>query len=522
MSLLLPKNIPILLLFTCCMQCTLVFPHQLYREHPALAPGRPVILVEEWLFFRQYRFHQQKIVLHRASMQYYRQYLETAGYQVRYVETSVPENDIRILLPQLHQQGFTHLYLADPVDDWLERRLQTSAETLGVNVQIYPAPGFLNTRENLDQYLAGKQRFFQTDFYLHERTRLRILVDENNKPLGGKWSFDADNRKRFPATAIPPRISFPTPDHYIEEAIAYTQQQFPDHYGNAQPPVNGRYPWAWNHGDAAQLLQQFLQERLTWFGDYEDAMVTNEHFLYHSVLTPMLNTGLLEPWQVLDQTLAHASMAKVPLNALEGFVRQIMGWREFIRMVYQARGRYQRTRNYWGFTRKIPTVFWTAKTGIGPVDAVIRKVLQTGYSHHIERLMVMGNFFLLCEFDPDEVYRWFMEMYIDAYDWVMVPNVYGMTQFADGGMMTTKPYISGSNYLKKMGDWKDGTVPGTGDSWAETWDGLFWRFMDRHRDFFGQNPRLGMLLGTLDKMSPEKRQQHFSRAETYLRWLDNQ
>lgn len=455
-------------------------------------------------------------------MQSYRQALAEAGYTVHYVESLAPENDIRLLLPQLHQQGFTHIHLADPADDWLEQRIHDAGQSLGLTLQLHPAPGFLNSREDLEQYLAGKQRFFQTDFYIHERQRQVVLVDAQRKPLGGKWSFDADNRKRFPAKALPPRIDFPETDAFIDEAIAYTDTHFRDHYGDAQPPLNGRYPWAWNHADAGQLLQAFLRERLSLFGDYEDAMVAKEHFLYHSVLTPMLNTGLLEPRAVLDQVLAQASAAQVPLNALEGFVRQIMGWREFIRMVYHAKGRFQRTRNYWNFHRKIPAVFWTAQTGIGPVDAVIRKVLHTGYSHHIERLMVMGNFFLLCEFDPDEVYRWFMELYIDAYDWVMVPNVYGMTQFADGGLMTTKPYISGSNYLKKMGDWKDGIVPGTGESWADTWDGLFWRFMDKHRDFFGQNPRLGMLLGSLDRMAPEKREHHFTRAETYLRWLDQQ
>ncbi len=190
-----------------------------------------------------------------------------------------------------------------------------------------------------------------------------------------------------------------------------------------------------------------------------------------------------------------------------------MGWREFIHIVYEREGVKQRTKNYWGFKRKIPAAFWKGTTGISPVDVVIKKVLATGYTHHIERLMVMGNFFLLCEFDPDEVYRWFMEMYIDAYDWVMVPNTYGMTQFADGGLMTTKPYISGSNYLLKMGDWKKGP-------WQETWDALFWRFMHVHRDFFTSNPRLGMLVKTFDKMLKEKQQLHLNNAETFLKTLD--
>ncbi|HSK12497.1 MAG TPA: cryptochrome/photolyase family protein, partial [Phnomibacter sp.] len=256
-----------------------------------------------------------------------------------------------------------------------------------------------------------------------------------------------------------------------------------------------------------------LEERFEKFGAYEDAMVANEHYLHHSVLTPMLNIGLLNAQEVVEAALQKASQKEIPINSLEGFIRQIVGWREFIRGVYVTAGRRQRTTNYWGFTRKIPAQFWMGNTGITPVDIVVKKLLKTAYNHHIERLMVMGNFFLLCEFDPDEVYRWFMEMYIDAYDWVMVPNVYGMTQFADGGLMTTKPYISGSNYLVKMGDWPKG-------DWQQVWDGLFWRFMHVHRQFFLQNPRLSMLLKTFDNMSEEKRKAHLERAEEFLRKLD--
>jgi deoxyribodipyrimidine photolyase-related protein len=223
----------------------------------------------------------------------------------------------------------------------------------------------------------------------------------------------------------------------------------------------------------------------------------------------MLNVGLITPQLIVDETLKFAAENKIPLNSLEGFVRQIIGWREFIRAVYELKGTEERTRNFWGFKRKIPPSFWNGTTGIEPVDTTIKKVLQTGYCHHIERLMVLGNFMLLCEFDPDEVYRWFMEMFIDAYDWVMVPNVYGMTQFADGGLMATKPYISGSNYLMKMSDFKKGP-------WQEVWDGLFWRFMHVHRDFFLQNPRLGMLVKSFDKMPEQKQKMHLINAENYL------
>ena len=200
-------------------------------------------------------------------------------------------------------------------------------------------------------------------------------------------------------------------------------------------------------------------------------------------------------------------------NSAEGFVRQIIGWREFIRGMYECKGSFSRTRNYWGFKRKIPASLYDGTTGILPVDDTIKKILKTGYCHHIERLMVLGNFMLLCEFDPDEVYRWFMELFIDSYDWVMVPNIYGMSQFADGGSFATKPYISGSNYLLKMSNYPKG-------DWQATWDGLFWRFMNEHRSFFLKNPRLSMLVRSFDKMDKNKQMSHLEAANQFIQNLD--
>ena len=223
----------------------------------------------------------------------------------------------------------------------------------------------------------------------------------------------------------------------------------------------------------------------------------------------MMNVGLLSPQFVIDEALQFASKHEIPLNSLEGFIRQIIGWREFIRSVYELKGSKERTRNFWGFTRKIPASFWNGTTGIEPIDLTIKKVLETGYCHHIERLMVLGNFMLLCEFDPDEVYRWFMELFIDAYDWVMVPNVYGMSQFADGGLMSSKPYISGSNYLMKMSNYPKG-------EWQEVWDALFWNFLDNQRAFFLKNPRLSMLVRTFDKWDDNKKKSMYTTANKYL------
>ena len=227
----------------------------------------------------------------------------------------------------------------------------------------------------------------------------------------------------------------------------------------------------------------------------------------------MLNTGLITPLSIIDKTLEFSNKNDIPINSLEGFIRQIIGWREFIRGMYIAKGSFSRTENFWSFKRKIPSSFYTGDTGIDPVDDSIKKTIKYGYSHHIERLMVLGNFMLLCEFDPDEVYKWFMELFIDAYDWVMVPNVYGMSQFSDGGTFATKPYISSSNYIKKMSNYKNG-------EWTEIWDGLYWNFINNQSDFFSSNPRLSMMCHLFNRMKPETKEKHIQNAKNFLLKLD--
>ena len=497
-------------------EATIIFPHQLFKQHPAIAVGRTVYLVEEILFFKKYNFHQQKLVLHRASMKGYESFLLQNKVAVKYVEAAEDLADVRKLLAYLNGQKFTTIHIADVADNWLLKRIKEACAKYGIKLVEYVSPNFLNTIDGVKAYFDGRKTYFQTDFYVAQRKQRNILLDAGGQPLGGQWSFDADNRQRFPKTAVAPVVAAIEKNDFVVEAKAYVTKNYGKNYGSAD---NFIYPT--NFASAEKWLDKFFKERFTNFGIYEDAIVAKEYYLHHSVLSPMLNTGLLSPQQIIDKAIVAADKYGVPINSLEGFIRQIMGWREFIRIVYEREGTKQRTKNYWGFTRKIPASFWVGNTGIVPIDNVIKKALQTGYSHHIERLMVMGNFMLLCEFDPNDVFRWFMEMYVDAYDWVMVPNVYGMTQFADGGIMTTKPYISGSNYILKMSDHKAAVIgDGFKESWTEIWDGLFWRFMHVHRDFFSKNPRLGMLLSTFDKMPADKRNKHLDNAEKYLASLD--
>lgn len=484
----------------------LIFPHQLFQHNPLFNHHGVYYLMEEYLFFRQYAFHQQKIAYHRATMKYYETFLKQRGDEVNYIQANEPNADIRVLLTQLHRDGYEQICLVDPVDDWLTRRIKKVCSKLSIALVVIESPMFLNTHEELESFFhSDKKKFFQTEFYKQQRISRNILMDKAGTPMGGQWTFDTENRKKYPKGKSVPVIAFPSVTGIMQEARAYTQKHFSNHVGSMDSMLT--YPVGF--AESELWLQQFLHQRLAEFGDYEDAIVQRELVLHHSVLTPMLNVGMLTPTQVLNQTLAYAAESNIPINSLEGFVRQILGWREFIRGVYVSRGREERTTNYWDFTRKIPSSFYDGTTGILPVDVTIRKVLKTGYCHHIERLMVLGNFMLLCEFDPDEVYRWFMEMFIDAYDWVMVPNVYGMSQFADGGLMSTKPYISGSNYLMKMSDYPKG-------EWQQVWDALFWRFMDKQRHFFLKNPRLGMLIKTYDKWEEGKKKAIQKIANDYL------
>ena len=439
-------------------------------------------------------------------MKAYEAFLKTRTFNVNYVEAIDEFSDIRKLINWLKGQGTTHINYTDTTDNWLERRIQTSCEKNNITTTVFETPLFLNTKDDLSVFFkTNKKKYHHTTFYTEQRKLRNILIEPDGTPTGGKWTFDTENRKKYPAKKIPPSIEFPDIDTFYTEAHDYVEANFSDHLGSlTKQPL---YPT--NHQAVQAWFQQFLEQRFIEFGVYEDAIVSEQSILNHSVLTPALNVGLITPDEIIKKCLEYAQENDIPINSTEGFIRQIIGWREFIRGMYESRGSDERTINHWKFTNKIPSSFYDGSTGIAPIDQTIKKVLHTGYCHHIERLMLLGNFMMLCEFDPDDVYQWFMELFIDSYDWVMVPNVYGMSQFSDGGLMATKPYISGSNYLMRMGDYKKG-------EWQAVWDGLFWRFMDTHRDFFLQNPRLGMLVRMFDKMPQERKNLHLANGDSYL------
>lgn len=482
------------------MEVSLVFPHQLFEDHPALSTDRPVWLLEDSLMFGRdshwpLDLHRKKLILHRASMKSYRAELEDQGFVVHYLECRGVldlEGDLNVL------------HFCDPVDDLLSKRLRRYAEKHGIELRQVPSPNFLSPDDWLDGVLGGKKRPLMGSFYKAQRKRLNILMEDSETPMGGKWSFDEENRKKLPKSQSVPEPPADVPNRFVEEAQSYVARNFPKALGRSDG-----FAYPVDRVGARKWLQGFLTERFHLFGDYEDAIHSEHRIMFHGVLTPVLNIGLITPDEVIAEALEFAREHKVPMNTVEGFVRQIIGWREFMRAMYCQHGVVERNGNFWGFDREMPQAFYDGTTGIDPVDETIRRVLEDGYCHHIERLMVLGNFMLLCRIHPKEVYKWFMELFVDAYDWVMVPNVYGMSQFADGGIFTTKPYLSGSNYIRKMSDYKKGP-------WCEVWDGLFWSFVADYQDVFLKNHRMSQMGHMLNRMDEEKRQLHRDNAERFL------
>ena len=454
------------------------------------------------------RFHKQKLAFHKATIAGFQQKLVRSGWTVENHQFVAPVSTLGALCTKLASEGVVRIHTAELNDFLLKKRLTKAAAESGLDIFELESPGFLNSMSDNQTYRASKKRWFMADFYQWQRKRLNILV-ENNKPDGGQWSFDDENRKKLPRKKLAELPDLPTirKTTVIKTSMSSVEADFADNPGSLQHWI---YPVS--HAAAEQWLVRFLEERFEGFGPYEDAIVADQNWLFHSILTPMMNVGLLTPQQVIDQALQAAKIQNIPLNSVEGFIRQIIGWREFMRATYHDLGVTMRTTNYWQHTRTLPQAFYDASTGIEPVDNAIRRVIKTGYCHHIERLMVLGGFMFLCEIHPDQIYTWFMEMFIDSYDWVMVPNVYAMSQHADGGSITTKPYFSGSNYIIKMSHYKKG-------EWSAIWDALFWRWIFIHKDQLAGNPRWSMMVKNVERMDAEKRRNHLRCAEQYLNSL---
>ncbi len=488
----------------------LLYPYQLFAVEDLPREVDQVIIIEEPLLFgrdAQYPMymHKQKLVFMRACMRrYVEEVLWPAGFQVDYIEFHQMRETGDIVNKLQH---FDKVEYFDPNDDVISRRLSSVIAGLEhkPEVHILESPNFFLSAREVDEFFANKDKSLFTNFYQWQRERFNILIDQNTyRPVGGKLSFDSDNRKRLPKNHVLPSFQVYGSNEFVAEAIKYVEHHFFSNPGSITD-----FPWPTNHAEASDWLDTFLEDRFDEFGPYEDAIDGQAPWVYHGGLSPLINIGLLNPQEVVRRALDRHERKPVPLASLEGFIRQVLGWREYIRGMYRKQHVQLRTANTFGHNRRLTADWYNGTTGIPPVDDVIKKTLTRGYAHHIERLMVVGNIMFLCDFHPDEVYRWFMEMYIDAYDWVMVPNVYGMSQYSDGGSMVTKPYVSSSNYILKMSHYEKG-------DWCDVWDGLYWRFIEKNHERFAKNPRMSMMVSQYDKLNENRKRIISYRAEDFL------
>ena len=473
-------------------------------QHLPAANTTAIFMAEDVGLCTYEQHHQQKIVLFLAAMRAYADELRAAGYDVHYEQLDTTDSRAfeAKLFDVMQARGESSLQHFEIEDKAMESRLIAAADQNGCERSELPSPMFTCSRADFATFIGKNKKPRMANFYKGRRQQLDILMEPDGEPTGGKWSFDTDNRRKLPKGLVPPAVGWPERDAHVADVIELVAEHFADHPGSAH-----EFRWPTTRAQALALLDEFIDEPLADFGPYEDAMTSTSATVFHSLLSPVMNLGLLTPDEILDRLFAKAGDA--PLQSVEGFVRQVIGWREFIRGIYRHFSDEQEQTNFWSHERDLTPSWYDGTTGIPPLDDAIRVARDLGYAHHIQRLMVLGNLMTLCEIRPQVAHRWFMEMFVDSSEWVMGPNVYGMALFSDGGIFATKPYICGSNYLLKMSDYKKG-------DWCDTVDGLYWRFIDKHRGFFGGNPRLALMPRALNRLAEDRRQRIFAAAEAFL------
>jgi deoxyribodipyrimidine photolyase-related protein len=479
------------------MKAALVLATQLFEDHPAFTdPDIDVVFfIEADAAFRRrpsgsgHVVHAHKIVLLLSAMRHAAATLEGEGRRVERIALADDLGFLEGLRALVREHAVTALAWMSATDRGIDRRLLQFCAEEGLRTRRYPDALFLTSAADVDEWFARHPNARMEDFVRWQRRRTGILMD-GPRPVGGRWNFDADNREPLPrgGLSIPtlPPVSL---DDITRTVIDEVAERFPDAPGDPRDfwlPVTPTGARAW--------LDAFVADRLALFGRYEDAMAADEPFLFHSVLSPLLNIGLVRVEEVIAAALSAGDA--VPIASLEGFVRQVIGWREYMRGAYRALPGL-REANHFGLQRRLES-WWYDGIGIPedlpiPVRTVLARVHRWGYAHHIERLMVLGNWFLLEGYDPREVYDWFCTLFVDAYEWVMVPNVQGMSQYADGGSVATKPYISGGAYLQKMGSWWPNATAARDSAFTSG----YWEFLDRHEALLAGNPRLALPLAQM-------------------------
>lgn len=473
-----------------------LFPTSYYQNDKLL------FMCEDISLCTHFKYHKHKIIFFLASMRHFKDELEALNKEVNYFFLAENEQFFEKLKQTVKKNKVKKILIYEIEDHFFRNRVESFCQDNRVILETQETPMFMIKKSEFRDYLKTVKKPFMKTFYEMNRQRFNILMEEDGNPVGGKYSFDSDNRKKIPKRfkVITNPIKNTTSGH-IDDVKDLVNKFFSDHPGSVDNfwlPVTRK--------DSLGYLERFLDEKFELFGDYQDAIDNRDPFLYHSLLSPFINIGFITPIEIIKKV----EPLNVPMNAKEGFIRQILGWREFLRGVYNEFDHIQQERNFFNHKRKLTDDWYRGTTGIPPLDDAIKKCSEYGYAHHIERLMIISNIMLMCEIDPKEVYKWFMEMFIDSSDWVMGPNVFGMGQFSDGGIFATKPYISGSNYIRKMSHYKQG-------DWCDIMDGLYWMFIDKRQDFFKKQYRMSMMISSLGKMDPEKKKRIYTAADAFIK-----
>ena len=480
-----------------------------------------VLMAEVLSEARYVPHHKKKIAFCFSAMRHFAGALEQQGMNVDYIRLDDPANTQSLkgeVARAVERHGAQSLVVTEPGEWRLLKEIEGWAEELGIPVEIRSDDRFLCGHDGFAAWAEGRKTLRMEFFYREMRRRSGLLMDDQGKPLGGQWNYDAENRKPLPQGAEIPKPCLFTPDAITQEVLTLVGERFPDNFGSLD-----NFGYAVTAEGAEAALQHFLDYCLPQFGDYQDAMRAGDPFLYHSLLSAYINAGLLDPLKTAEAAQDRYLEGKAPLNAVEGFIRQIIGWREFIRGIYWLKMPDYAGMNALEAVRPLPAFYWTAETGMTCVKESVEQTRDHAYAHHIQRLMVLGNFALLAGIDPSEVNEWFLVVYADAYEWVELPNVSGMALFADGGVFASKPYAASGKYIQRMSDYCSGCrydpkkVTGEG---ACPFNALYWDFIARNAGQFEDNPRMAMPLRTWARMTGDKQSALRQRAAYLLEDLD--
>ncbi len=460
--------------------------------------------------------HPKKIALVFAAMRKFAAKLEDDGWAVAYTQLDDTENAGSIvgeLLRRADHTGAGEVLATEP-GEW---RLIDKLKYAPVKVHLLPDDRFLASHAEFEAWADGRKALRMEYFYREMRRKTGLLMD-GDKAEGDKWNYDHDNRKAAPGdVTVDGPLRF-EPDEVTRDVLDLVAARFGDNFGDLEP-----FFFATTREQALQALDYFIENALPRFGDYQDAMLNDHPFLYHAVLSPYLNMGLLGPLEICEAAAAAYARGAVPINAAEGFIRQIIGWREYVRGIYFLEGPDYPQRNMLKHHRDLPGFYWGGETRMNCVSKAVAQTRKHAYAHHIQRLMVTGNFALLAGIDPHQVHEWYLAVYADAYEWVEAPNTVGMSQFADGGVIASKPYVSSGAYINRMSDHCKSCHYSVSAKTGETacpFNLLYWHFLDRHRDRFSGNARMGNMYRTWDRMDAEKRETVIADAQALLGRLD--